>query len=786
MAEKPKKKSSRRNYLARKFLELGNLTSGLPAQLTYLQMSIGLVLALAFTFLLVEFQFQSIPDYRVGDIADRTIEAPRDFTVEDLEATREKQEEIIGSVPQVYDFDFRINGMVVRELRDSFELGRSLLAGKLQALNAEAFQDLSAKDRHSLKEELQVRLPRFSQDKLLDICLRLGFSTELENQLAGLLIEAMKFPGVVAKRDTLLQHQERGIVLHNTVTGHSEPLADWTAIRDLSQARDVLRQNEYELTLVGGEEKKVLINFLDRWVMPNVRLDEEATRERVQAALAEMDPVLIQVKSGKTIIRAGDEISERQLSQLAALKRLKSSSRLAGRMTGIFLLVGFLLFILWQYFRLHEKEYEHKIQSNFYLQVLVLTISLLVIRLFLPLAQAVADSLRIDALQDPQHFYLFAPYSMGAMLIMLLAGANLAILFCLVFSIFIGLLSGSLSLSVYTLTASLAAVYVLDKYRQRMVLVRAGLIVGVVSAVTALALQLYTGMDSLQWTVVGLRSSAGLASGVFAVMSTSVFLPMLESWFGITTDIRLLELSNLNSAILRRLAVEAPGTYHHSIIVGTLAEAGAEAIAANSLLVRVSAYYHDIGKLKNPEYFVENQIYCANKHELLSPSMSSLVLASHVKDGVAIAEQIKLPPKVREMIPQHHGTRLMTFFYQKARERADGKNGEVDEEDFRYPGPKPQTKEAAILMLADQVEAAARTLQEPTSGQIRSMIGRVVQATIQDGQFDECDIMMKELRKVAQAFERVINGMYHHRIEYPGFEFNETVEARRLPHQRIQ
>jgi hypothetical protein len=237
----------------------------------------------------------------------------------------------------------------------------------------------------------------------------------------------------------------------------------------------------------------------------------------------------------------------------------------------------------------------------------------------------------------------------------------------------------------------------------------------------------------------------------------------------------LLELSNLNNPILRRMALEAPGTYHHSITVGTLAEAGAESIGANTLLTRVGAYYHDIGKLKHPEYYVENQIFSTNKHEGLSPTMSSLILASHVKDGLAIAKEIGLGPKVSQMIPQHHGTRIMTYFYQKAKENAIEKGQEINEDDFRYPGPRPQFREAAILMLADQVEAAARTLQAPKPSQISSMIQRIFQATIQDGQLDECDITLMELNGVSHAFERVITGMHHHRIEYPGFDFNRQV-----------
>ena len=192
----------------------------------------------------------------------------------------------------------------------------------------------------------------------------------------------------------------------------------------------------------------------------------------------------------------------------------------------------------------------------------------------------------------------------------------------------------------------------------------------------------------------------------------------------------------------------------------------------------MGAYYHDIGKLKQPDYYVENQIFAVNKHEDLSPAMSSLILASHVKNGLAFAKELKLGPLVSGMIPQHHGTRLQTFFYQKAKEAAGEKGVEVEPDDFRYPGPKPQNKEAAILMLSDQVEAAARTLQDPNPSQVRSLIHRLSQSTIQDGQFDECDITLKEISKVEKSFERVLAGMHHQRIEYPGYDFNKKTNGK--------
>jgi putative nucleotidyltransferase with HDIG domain len=260
-------------------------------------------------------------------------------------------------------------------------------------------------------------------------------------------------------------------------------------------------------------------------------------------------------------------------------------------------------------------------------------------------------------------------------------------------------------------------------------------------------------------------------SGILASALASMLLPALESLFKITTDIRLLELSNLNAPILRRLSVEAPGTYHHSLMVATLAENAAESIGANPLLARVASYYHDVGKVLKPEYFVENQSHGSNVHEELSPSMSCLVISAHVKEGVQMAKDLGLPQRIRDMIPQHHGTRVMSYFYRKAKESVAGENKEILEADFRYPGPKPLSKEAAILMLGDSVEAASRTLTDPDPEQIREMIDRLVEAVIGDGQLDDCDITLREIQLIKESFFKILTGIFHHRIDYPGYDF---------------
>lgn len=737
----------------------------------------GVGLIAIVTLLLVDYRFQSIPDFAAGEIADRTIEAPQSFTVSDTDATSAKRQEALKMVPAVFDLDLRRNSRVELELHNDLEAGRRLLAEFAES-GGSASQGNSETE---LIDRIKETLPRFDREGIAELLVKYEFDPELERQMVLMLQQAMKPPGIAASRELLLLYSNRGIVLSNTVTGQDEVLQDWLSVRDLVQARDLLRQSQYELTVVEAADKTPIIEFLETLVVPNVLFNEAETQNREALALGEVAPVLIEIKRGKTIVRAGDEITLQHLMILEALKDLKQASQPVGRFAGIFLLVTFFMLALWHYF-LRQRPQQATEGRLYFLLGVVLVLNLAVTKALVALADLVSAGLALEFLQDPRQFYFAAPLAFGTILVTLMVDFRIATVYALVFSVFVALMTGELALMVYSFVGSLAAVHALRHYREQSTIVSTGLTVGMVNIFAALALQLLSGFG---WIAFGVVSAAALLSGLFSAMLVLVLLPVLESLFAITTDVRLLELSNLNKPILRRLAVEAPGTYHHSIMVGTLAEAAAEAIGANPLLARVGAYYHDIGKLLKPEYFVENQIYMANKHENLTPSMSSLILASHVKDGLALADEINLSPKVKDLIPQHHGTKLMTYFYRKAQQSAEEKGDEVTEEDYRYPGPKPRTREAAILMLADQVEAASRTLKDPTPRQIRALIRRLIQATIEDRQFDECEITTKDLDQITRAFERVITGIYHQRIEYPGFDFNSEI-AQPSQHRRVQ
>jgi putative nucleotidyltransferase with HDIG domain len=259
----------------------------------------------------------------------------------------------------------------------------------------------------------------------------------------------------------------------------------------------------------------------------------------------------------------------------------------------------------------------------------------------------------------------------------------------------------------------------------------------------------------------------GLAGGIASGIVVSAVLPIVEAVFGYTTDIKLLELANLNHPGLRELIIRAPGSYHHSMMVGSLCEAAAEAVGGNPLLARVGSYYHDIGKAKNPHYFAENQKLGVNPHDKLKPNMSALVIKAHVKDGIEMARQYRLPGVIQDFIAQHHGTSLIAYFYHKAKSLEDPEIQGVDEKDYRYPGPKPQSRETAICLLADGIEAASRAMPEPTPAKLKGLVQKMINKAFTDGQLDECELTLKDLNLIALAFNRILAGIYHHRPEYP-------------------
>ncbi len=501
-----------------------------------------------------------------------------------------------------------------------------------------------------------------------------------------------------------------------------------------------------------SEPSRALVAWaLNRALRPNLFVDHLQTLRQQEAARASVEPVRERVLRGEVIVRRGEVVTAEQMRKLAALGLVSPPFRwegIAGTSLFMLLLVGIGAASLWRFQPEIWADDRQLVLIALLTVVMAAGTRLLATRISGFLAPVASVTMLLTILLNPQ--------------VAVLAGSGLALL--------TGVVSGNdLRTSVVAYVGSLVGVYAMRRVQHRSDLAYAGLAVAAANVVAVAAVDLVTGTPPVELLGdAGWGALNGLLSGILAVGA----LPYLEELFGLITPIKLLELSNPSHPLLRRLQLEAPGTYHHTVLVANLAEAAAEAVGADALLVRVGTYYHDIGKLRRPAFFVENQLGRTNPHDRLSPSLSALAIAAHVRDGLELARQYRLPKAVAAFIPEHHGTSLIRYFYHRALERGEGP---VDEQTYRYEGPKPQSRETAIVMLADTVEAAARTLSNPTPDRIRELVRQTIRERLEDGQLDECDLTLRDLERIAEVFTRILVGMFHPRVEYP----EVSLEARR-------
>ena len=531
----------------------------------------------------------------------------------------------------------------------------------------------------------------------------------------------------------------------------------------MREARTRLRTDLDRLSHgLSRESLALVLKISEQALRPNLTFNKDETEARKAEARARVNPVYFQIKRGEIILRAGERVGEDHLLKLDALKQAQERSHILSILIGLGLLTFLFLASLYEFSTKNIRKIVLSTRDLLFFCSLLLSL-LVLLKIF----YLVTDILGGELLTIPSSSYTYLfPIAAGAMLVRIVINSEVAIVFASLASYFAASLMGNqLFLFVFSFIGSLVGAHKVARCEQRSILMKAGVTVGGVNLLMILSYNLISG--SL-WKMTLLSDLImGFLGGILASVMVLGMAPVIESLFGYTTDIKLLELANLDHPLLKDLSLQAPGTYHHSIIVGSLVEAGAKSIAANPLLARVSAYYHDIGKLKKPLYFIENAVGLENRHDHLTPTMSSLILASHVKDGVELAQEYRLGERIVHIIQQHHGTSLIAFFYQKAKEKENPGMETIDEKDFRYPGPKPQTKEAGIVMLADAVEAATRTLSDPTPARIKGIVQRIINNIFLDGQMEECELTLKDLQKIEESFSRILTAIFHQRIDYP-------------------
>lgn len=488
---------------------------------------------------------------------------------------------------------------------------------------------------------------------------------------------------------------------------------------------------------------------------PNMVYQAAATEAAREAAKKSVPPVYIH--EGDVIV------SKNGVVTAAVISRLKDVGLYSDRpdyevMGGFLLFVALALSLLALYI---ERRAPRRRMDNLHLAIFGLI--LLLTDVFIVAGKSVVSA------GGPQSIAYLVPLATGAMLTTVLIDSSLAVVASMFESLLFATAMGQdYGILLYSFVGSMVGAYSLAKVTQRGSFMRAGFAVAGVNVVAVAVLLLMRHDPGVTWQTGLVRAGLAAINGILSAVLAMGILPFFETAFGLITTIRLLELANPNHPLLKRLLMEAPGTYHHSLIVGNLAEAAAEIVGADPLLCRVGAYYHDVGKMRRPLFFVENQMTKENPHEKLSPSLSHLIITSHVTDGLEMLEQYGIPKPIRDICASHHGTTVLWYFYNKAREQ--DKNGTVRPDDFRYPGPKPKTRECAIVMICDAVEAAVRSMQRPSPGRVEGVIRKIIRDRLEDGQLDECDLTLQDLDVMVGAFMKTLKGIYHHRIEYPDID----------------
>ncbi|MDQ5826257.1 MAG: HDIG domain-containing protein [Chloroflexota bacterium] len=551
-----------------------------------------------------------------------------------------------------------------------------------------------------------------------------------------------------------------------------------TSEADLNAARASLP--DLLVPALTSDQEAVAVAFISPRLSINMALDEAQTEQRRQDAAATVKPVVVEVQRGETILRQGELITPEAIEKLqeaGLLSRQLSPQNVLGT-AGI---VGLLMLLLHIYiYRNTPQVWRRHKQLALVAMLLIITIG--TARLILPGHSLLPYLLPVAAV---------------SMLIAVLLSADLAVVVTAVTSVLLGvMLSNGLSmdLPVYYFVSGLTGIFSLTRIEKVSTFARAGFFIACASFAAALVTQVLS-VGVPDWYSVGLLLLAAGFNGGISTSITYAAFSLLGTLFGITTPLQLMELAHPDQPLLRRLMQEAPGTYHHSLVVSNLAERAAEAIGADTLLARVCAYYHDIGKVEHPEAFIDNQSGMANLHDRLSPAESAHIIAGHVRDGVKLGQRYKLPKRVLDAIPQHHGTMLIKYFYYKAA----AVDPNVSQDQFRYPGPRPQTKENAILMLADGVEATVRSMaqsgaldkmataaaaattnsdatESPSlysdhaslpADVIAEVVHKIISERIEEGQLDECDLTVRDLARIQEAFVSMLKGIYHPRIVYP-------------------
>jgi putative nucleotidyltransferase with HDIG domain len=707
---------------------------------------------------------------QVGDVAQRTVRAPVSFPFVDWDATLERQREAEAQVQPVFDFDATLSARVQSRMAGAFETARHRLVEARASAHADGREAISDDERAAISTDFL---------KLLDLSLgaddvahlsTFGWGEDIEK--ATMVLVGPKLQGFIVADRARLPSPARSLSVVRMLGGARDrvDVHDYERIRTPEAVRMELKVAALDPSVPQLDPARlgVAVRLAQAAIRTNFSYNQLITEEARQAAREAVADVVIQVKRGTALVRQGDVVTQSQVEVLAALRKPQEKHGMAGTLLALAVFSALVFLSVYSFASGFIKKFStlpRDLEAGAFLMLLVLVVGRLCVEASDPLADAAGLGMN-----DTSLWYV-VPLAGGAMLMRILVNSETALIWTLVSTVLLGLvMDHELLYMVFFLISGVTAAGGITHTKERVNVLRAGLLTGLVNGAAALMIslvqiQLGEASDVAQasplWDML-----FGFIGGNLSAVLVLGLVPMFEV-FGFVTDYKLLELTNLNHPLLRQLMLRAPGSYHHSVIVGSLAEAAAESIGCNALQTRVSCYFHDIGKAVKPNYFIENLRDAPNPHDRLAPHQSARIIINHVLDGVALAKQYKLPKPILDGIQMHHGTGIIQYFYARALEQA-GPDMTVDPADFRYPGELPSTREAGIIFLADRVEAACRTLHDPTRESIRGMIQKLVNSAVMDDQLEMCPLTIRELYQVVDTFTNTLLGIYHHRIEYPG------------------
>ncbi|MGD9345427.1 MAG: HDIG domain-containing protein [Candidatus Aminicenantes bacterium] len=703
---------------------------------------------------------QSLPqNLTEGEIATSDIIAPMDLTIEDIETTEKRRNEAVEAVLPVYSQDPNVTLNIEEKIRQFFSIGRALMA-----------ENPTTEEKNTFRAEIEKIFGLELSSTDLNNLIKADYGETLEETLINLIIKVSE-PGIIVSKNLFIHgEEEKGLAFIKS--SGSEQSIQTDDLLDITESKERLTQEIDQLEFPQSE-KALLKKLAHFFIQANVIYDRLVTEQRKREARESVSTVFYTIKKGKVILRKGDEINADALKQIEIINQnLQAKPSWLTNFSGIFLLFTLLILAVWYYMKSLVKT--NLALKYFLMMGVTLILSILFYKLFLFLADTFSQSSSISFFSHTESYYYAFPFQFGTLLFAFLTTIPIALVLTVVNSLLVGyLFQSNFSLLIFCLVGGFAAIYGIKYYgkQNRISTFKTGFfLIAPINFFIIITFHLIRERLG-PFDIVASELLMGLIGGMLSAALAFVFMPGFENLFDIATQSKLLELTNSDLPIFREMAMEAPGSYHHSLIVASLAENAAEEIDLDPMVAKTGALYHDIGKIKRPEYFIENRGRTPDRHKDLKPSMSTLVIINHVKEGVDRAKKLKLPKVIRDIIEQHHGSSLVRYFYEKAKTEYDPEMQKIGEENYRYAGPKPKIKEAALIMLADSVEAASRSLKSPTKTNLKRVITEIINSYIQDGQLDDCDFSLRELRTIASSFLDTMYTIYHHRTEYPGFDF---------------